>query len=148
LKYSSLKNNYYKKTSERTGKYNCIAYVANDFDRPWWPVPYQAPYYWPIPNIEEDESLEEFIEAFSHLGYTCCANGDLEENFLKIAIFLDDEGLPSHMAKQLSNGNWSSKCGDLEDIEHDLNSLKGEDTKGEGYGNTIKFMKKESECEA
>ena len=47
------------------------------------------------------------------------------------------------MAKQLSDGNWSSKCGDLEDIEHDLNSLKGEDTKKEGYGNIIKFMKKE-----
>jgi hypothetical protein len=142
LRYSSLKDRYYRKTSERSKSYNCVAYVANDFDRPWWPVPYQAPYYWPIENEEEDESLAEFIAAFNFLGYECCERGSLENEYQKIAIFVDEEGLPAHMAKQLPNGKWSSKCGDLEDIEHDLEALVGEDSKREGYGTIACFMKK------
>jgi hypothetical protein len=140
LRYRSLTQNYYRKTSERTPDYNCIAYVAGDFQKPWWPVPYQAPYFWPIDNVEEDESIKEFIEAFSFLGYECCSDSDFEPDFQKIVIFIDEEGFPSHMAKQLPNGYWSSKCGDLEDIEHDLNSLIGGASMG--YGQVAQFMKK------
>jgi hypothetical protein len=46
------------------------------------------------------------------------------------------------MAKQLPNGKWSSKCGDLEDIEHDLEALIGRDSKREGYGTIACFMKR------
>lgn len=141
LRYSSLSSNYYKRTSNRTSEYNCVAYSADDLDRPWWPVPYQAPYYWPIENKEEDESLDEFIEAFNFLGFACCNDGNLEKGFRKIAIFLDEDGMPNHMAKQLPDGNWSSKCGDLEDIEHALQSLQGKPSAKEGYGDIIKFMK-------
>jgi hypothetical protein len=140
LQFSSLKNSYYSKTSEKTPRYNCIAYVAGDYERPWWPVPYQAPYFWPIDNPEKDESLEEFIEAFESLGYQCCDNDEQEDGFHKIVIYIDEDGFPSHMAKQLPNGKWSSKCGDLEDIEHDLKSLCGKEK--EGYGHIGRVMQK------
>lgn len=34
-------------------------------------------------------------------------------------------GIPSHAARQLPNGRWTSKCGQAEDIEHDLRDLEG-----------------------
>jgi hypothetical protein len=34
-------------------------------------------------------------------------------------------GKPKHAARQLANGRWTSKLGELEDIEHTLNGLDG-----------------------
>jgi hypothetical protein len=142
LRFRSLQKNYYSKTSERASKYNCVSYVANDYTRPWWPVPYpnEPGYYWPIENSDGDESLNEFVEGFESLGYKICENGELEENYTKIVIYIDENDMPSHMAKQLENGKWSSKCGTLEDIEHDLDALCG--SHGDGYGRVASFMKK------
>ncbi len=32
---------------------------------------------------------------------------------------MDEAGTPQHFARQLPNGKWTSKLGDLNDIEHD-----------------------------
>ncbi|MCI0637958.1 MAG: hypothetical protein L0Y72_23715 [Gemmataceae bacterium] len=34
--------------------------------------------------------------------------------------------MPTHAARQLPTGRWSSKLGPSEDIEHDLHALEGE----------------------
>lgn len=39
------------------------------------------------------------------------------------------------MARQLTTGQWTSKCGDLEDIRHTLEGLEGE-----FYGQASIFM--------
>ncbi|MFB2892084.1 hypothetical protein ACE1CI_03960 [Aerosakkonemataceae cyanobacterium BLCC-F50] len=133
LKFPNLRKTGYKKTSDQTAQYNCIAWVAGVKDRPWWPIN-QKPYYWPLePRIE---SLESFIEAFKTLGYEICDNGDLEVGYEKVAIYTD-EGEPTHMALQLDTGEWTSKCGDWEDITHTLEGLEGD-----FYGKVSIFMRR------
>ncbi|WP_293090687.1 hypothetical protein [Moorena sp. SIOASIH] len=57
------------------------------------------------------------------MGYTPCQSELTESGYEKIALYVDDRGIPIHAAKQLPNGKWSSKLGWLEDIEHELEGL-------------------------
>jgi hypothetical protein len=49
--------------------------------------------------------------------------------FQKLAIYTKPDGQadgePTHVVKQLSSSRWTSKMGSLEDIEHELNALRG-----------------------
>lgn len=142
LRYQSLRKSSYIKTSPATPNYNCIAWAAGENNRPWWPIPYgTAPYYWPL-GEQEDESLEVFIECFKSLEYEVCDDESFEQGFEKVAIYVDQDGLPSHMARQLvDEGVWTSKCGDLQDISHkELSALEGE--AGYGYGTVVCIMKR------
>lgn len=139
LTFQSLKESNYCVTSKITSVYNCIAWAAGKSDRPWWPIPYpSAPYYWT--ESDKDELLEDFISGFGTLGYISCENGNLEEGYEKIVIYIDENGEVSHMARQLNTGLWTSKCGDLEDIQHSLEDLEG--VNGHGYGIASHFMKR------
>jgi hypothetical protein len=80
------------------------------------------------------------MSGFRTLGYVSCDSGDLEEGYEKIAIYMDEDSEVSHMARQLNTGLWTSKCGDLEDIQHNLEDLEGE--YGYGYGKVSHFMKR------
>jgi hypothetical protein len=42
----------------------------------------------------------------------------LQANIEKIAIYVNQLGVPSHAARQLPNGLWTSKLGSNVDIEH------------------------------
>jgi hypothetical protein len=44
----------------------------------------------------------------------------------KVALFADPAGIPTHAARQLASGQWTSKLGQAEDIEHELRALEGE----------------------
>ena len=56
--------------------------------------------------------------------YKACESYELEEGYEKVVFYIDDNGVPQHFARQLSSGKWTSKLGDLNDIEHDtLESL-------------------------
>jgi hypothetical protein len=139
LRFQSLKKSSYCVTSKITPTYNCVAWAAGETDRSWWPIPYpSAPYYWP--ESDKDELLADFISGFGTLGYVSCDIGNLEEGYEKIAIYTNEDGEISHMARQLNTGLWTSKCGDLEDIQHNLEDLEGE--YGYGYGKVCHFMKR------
>jgi hypothetical protein len=104
-----------RKTSEATTEYNCIAWAAGEDDRWWWPV---GPYYWPstVPRVE---SIQAFTEAYGTLGYSVCQNGSAEPGLQKVAIYIDSRGIPTHAARQLMNGEWTSKLGREVDVRHD-----------------------------
>jgi hypothetical protein len=139
LRFQSLKKSSYCVTSKITPTYNCVAWAAGETDRPWWPIPYpSAPYYWP--ESDKDELLEDFISGFGTLGYISCDSGNLEEGYEKIAIYINEESEISHMARQLNTGLWTSKCGNFEDIQHNLEDLEG--AHGYGYGEVCHFMKR------
>ena len=142
LRYQSLRNSSYSVTSPKTPNYNCIALAAGEEHRPWWPIPYDtAPYYWPL-GEQEDESLEVFIECFRSLGYEICDDDNLDQGFEKVAIYVDEDGMPSHMARQLECGILKSKCGDLQDITHQtLSALEGD--QDYGYGKVVCIMKRQ-----
>jgi len=111
-------------TSPPAIDYNCICWAAGDSDLFWWPDrAMQA--YWP-PEIDRVCSVESFVKAFSLQGYQVCANGDPEDGFEKVVIYVDALEIPQHMARQLPGGQWTSKLGQAEDIEHvNLGCLAG-----------------------
>ena len=122
-------------TSAATPKYNCIAWAAGDTSRWWWPFP-KFFAYWP-PSAARQETLEAFVAAYVTLGYGPCKDDKLEEGFEKVAIYLDALDKPTHAARQLPDGFWTSKCGRLEDVRHELHGLEGS-----AYGVVGQFMKR------
>ena len=118
-----------------------MAHAAGRDDAWWWPVEEDTEgVFWPD-GVDREPSLECFIEAFRTLGYAPCDNADLEAGFEKIALFVDADEIPSHAARQLPSGAWTSKLGEWEDIEHNtLGKLEG----AEAYGKAICFLKRPS----
>jgi len=110
-----------------THRYNCLSWAGGETRRKWWPDPTNIG-YWPkgVPRIE---TLDAFVSAYGTLGYGKCENDSLEPGFEKIALFTKrypDGTRPTHAARQLPSGRWTSKLGDCEDIEHeDLEVLHG-----------------------
>jgi hypothetical protein len=133
--FPGLINSPFAVTSPKTTQYNCIAWAAEDNQSWWWPDP-NFQYYWP-PNIPRVATLDAFVEAFESLQYTKCADGSYEKGRTKIAIFIDNTGSPTHAARQLPNGRWTSKCGSNKDIEHELYALEGK-----LYGTAAFYMRK------
>lgn len=125
----------HKVTSPKTTRYNCIAWATGDIERRWWPG--YIDYYWP-PGISEEEEISSFVEAFELLGYSLCADGSLEDGFEKVAIYALGNSAPTHAARQLRNGKWTSKMGDFHDIEHELH----ENVNGPKYGKARCFMRR------
>ena len=133
--FPNLISSDYTITSPATLEYNCIAWAAGNTKAWWWPDPYSL-YYWP-PEIPRTETLQSFIKAYEILGYTLCDNATSEEGFEKIVIYVDSNGTPTHAARQLNSEYWTSKLGNLEDIEHTtLESL------GSYYGTVAAILKR------
>jgi hypothetical protein len=76
------------------------------------------------------------VAAFQSLSYEVCETAESELEYQKVAIYVRDRQ-PKHMALQLQSGEWTSKCGPLEDITHPLDALEG-DT----YGSVVKIMRR------
>lgn len=120
-------------TSQRTKRYNCIAWAAGIDNRRWDLHP---SYYWP-PHAKRDRSQDALIEAYEQCGFAKCSTGVFEEGYLKIALYAKD-GLWTHAARQLDDGNWTSKLGDLEDFTHySVGAIEGP-----GYGKVYCYMKR------
>jgi len=132
--FPKLKEKKYSITSSDDVCYNCIAWVAHDTSQQWWP---RSGYYWPREPIYE--SVNEFIEVFGRMGYKECNDGNYEEGYEKIAIYVLDN-VVTHMARQLDRDTWTSKIGDYEDILHNLNGLDGSE-----YGIEKYFMKRNND---
>ena len=85
--------------------------------------------------------MEAFIQAYQLLGYEVGDTPSLEPGIQKIAIYTNYGNIPTHVARQLPNGNWSSKLGSYEDIEYTtLESLTGDQP---AYGKIACYMAKE-----
>jgi hypothetical protein len=123
----------WRNTSDATPSYNCIAWSAGDSKRCWWPT---RGGYWP-PGVMRARTLDAFVKAFATKGYVRCESSALETGFLKIAIYVKD-GIPTHAARQLETGKWTSKLGQNVDIEHDSPELVG----GALYGEAVAFMRR------
>ena len=83
------------------------------------------------------------IGILKELGFAMCSDGSLEVGFEKIAIYSMSGGVAwDHVARQLPDGQWTSKLGELLDITHtDLESLTRSGNKP-GYGEVSWFLKR------
>ena len=135
--FPALQSGDYRVTSPVDKRYNCIAYAAGDMDNWWWPLPADLKeVYWPA-GVTRAETVAAFRDAFASLGFAECLSADLEANSEKIALFANDQAFPLHAARQQSNGRWSSKLGEQEDIDHVLHDLEGT-----AYGKVVLIMKR------
>ena len=108
----------YTETSLTSTQYNCIAWAVGDDNRRWDPCTLLGSSYWPD-GVPREQTIAAFVQVFEQLGYEECVSDALEHEFEKIAVYAHlDKG--QHVARQLDNGLWTSKLGDLEDITHRL----------------------------
>jgi hypothetical protein len=125
----------YTVTSDATQTYNCIAWAAEDQSSWWWPDP-QMLYFWPD-AVPRAETLEAFVAAYELHGYERCDDSTLQPGFQKVALFANANGVPTHAARQLPDGRWTSKLGAAQDITHQLDDVGGAD-----YGEPRLFMRR------
>lgn len=142
-------DSYFKITSPCNPNYNCIAWAMLYDDR--WAEPggfdfdnYNIPYskldgvwYWPK-GVKNAYDIDTFIDAFKKKGFAVCENLDLEKDYIKIALYINDKKKCLHAARQKSNGVWMSKLGEQFDIEHGNPYT----IQGVAYGRVYCFMKK------
>ncbi|MGD1087411.1 MAG: hypothetical protein ABR955_01615 [Verrucomicrobiota bacterium] len=139
---------YHAVTIWPTKRYNCIAYAAGDKTRWWWPDPY-GQYYWPLQKREE--TVDGFVQAFGLFRYTEQKNkfSTSEPNLEKVVIYYDPVGafpattpdMPTHAARQMVNGNWRSKLGPYQVIEHyTIECLNGNFP---AYGEPVKILQRD-----
>jgi len=89
-----------------------------------------------------EESIEAFISAYQTIGFSVCDSPDYENDFEKIAIFVDQLGTPTHAARQLDKTTWTSKLGSSFDISHAFDGVSGDGIPKKNYGKPKVFMKR------
>jgi hypothetical protein len=136
--FPGLRTTAYRVTSPPTGDYNCIAWAAGDTSNWWWPIndPSDTPRYWPG-EVPREETMAAFLAVFAGLGYTVCESEIREIGYEKVALFVSQQRAPTHAARQLPDGLWTSKLGRGEDIEHELRALEGDI-----YGTVVGLLKR------
>jgi hypothetical protein len=80
--------------------------------------------------------LDAFVRAFVSLGFEPCSTGELEAGFEKVAIYAR-EGKPTHAARQIADGRWTSKLGKEVDITHTLVGIEGP-----AYGQVVAYLRR------
>lgn len=132
-KFPGITESNFDVTSPVDYDYNCIAWALGNRDFVCWPKPELVDgnplggYFWPY-TAPLEESLEAFVKAFRLFGYEPCESELHEPGYEKVAIYVEGGRVPTHAARQLDNGRWSSKLGPSHDVEHDsLELLTGKD---------------------
>lgn len=126
----------YAVTSPAQADYNCIAWAAGETMRWWWPDEFEQ-YYWPE-EVPRRSTLDAFVAAFRVLGFEECQRADFERGWEKVAIYAHEDGSPTHAARQLADGTWTSKLGKWEDINH----ANLDQVTGCAYGRPVLFLRR------
>lgn len=139
---------FFKPTSEKTNKYNCIAWAMRLTDR-WVDIVKTAGHWWP--NYEEGrqytQSKEELIEAFEMMKFTKCNNILKETLYDKVALYYNPKtGCWTHAARVINEKEFHSKLGALWDIHHSSNGNilynSNPHVTWNGYGVIFQYMKR------
>ncbi len=133
-KFPNLCNVAEKQTSPVDGRYNCIAWAFKDNRRWWWPCKHPR-VYWPL-DFSKKTEMEAFEDLFDQDGWEQTENCVYEISYEKVALYtLNNE--PTHAARLLENGTWTSKLGPGIDLGHSLECLNGPE-----YGSLFKVYRK------
>ena len=130
----NLNPDNYRITSPITWEYNCIAWAVGVTDAWWWPIPGR---YWP-PGVPREETLEAVLAAIATRGFALCSSFGLESRLEKVVVY-SNGAVPTHAARQLPSGWWTSKLGPNIDIEH----ATVEAIAGGVYGEPVAFLCRE-----
>lgn len=129
---------YYRKTSDATLDYNCLAWAVENNQKWFDPQRFCLGYYWPN-GVDREWNMTAILQILGLYGYTERSDNDhIEDGYIKIAVYADESGVPTHFARQLANGKWTSKAGELIDFEHEnLTCLECDD-----YGTVERILRK------
>ena len=120
--FPGLRDTGYEITSEVSDVYNCIAWAVGD-DSIWWS--HTPGNYWP-PQVSRSSEVSALVQIFEFSGYSICDTDEIGTGFEKVAVYALS-GEWTHAARQLEDGQWTSKVGQFEDISHpSLQNLAGE----------------------
>lgn len=120
--FPNLAGSGYEITGPATRDYNCVAWAAGDITSCW--DYHQPDAYWP-PGIPHNHRVETVMRVFATIGYEICDGDVREPGYEKIAVYAF-VGHFTHAARQLADGQWTSKLGNREVITHPtLESLAG-----------------------
>lgn len=125
--------------SPKTTEYNCIAWAAGETNRKWQPITG----YWPhkYTFVHQYDHVDSLVKALETVDYIECPNSTLEPGYEKVAIYGRNLLCWQHAARQLPNGNWTSKMGNSVDFEHyNLECLEGE-----SFGTVLKYMRRKAQ---
>ena len=129
--FPKLRESPYRIASPENFTNNCLAWAIGDPSR-WWEK--YSGSYWLDVRVPDDDG---WAALFEMSGYAKTDSKESEPGFEKVAIYTK-RGEPTHAAKQLRSGVWSSKLGEGHDIEHEtLESLEGD-----AYGYVAQIMKR------
>jgi hypothetical protein len=88
-------------------RFNCVAWAVGAMDTMWWPSDPDG--YWP-PGVPDELTVAAMSAALGTVGYVPCAGSEFEPGIEKVAVYAR-AGVPTHIARQLADGRWSSKLG-------------------------------------
>lgn len=102
--------------------YNCIAWslCRNEIIR--WPFPKKYDIldgieYWPD-GLPRNEYPDTFLEMYRLSGFELCDNINYEPQYVKVVVYTNADNKVTHAARQLPSGLWTSKLGQMNDIQH------------------------------
>jgi hypothetical protein len=140
--FPALQSRKWEIRSPYDRSYNCHAWGVCESRVRWEPTPDD---YWPAglrTGDISDYNLDNFLLAYSRVGFRECQGDHFEFGFQKIAIYSEQlygDEWPQHTARQTLFGHgWLSKLGHGEDIMHE--SL--DDLQGTTYGRVVRRMKR------
>lgn len=131
----------YKITSPESPKYNCVAWAFGETDR-WWQYDATTSLgiktYWPSdpPDLPPGDTVEEMVKFFELLGFKKTKKSGFQRGLEKVAIYGTASGEFGHVARQIASRKWSSKLGELHDIEHQTPEV----LEREVYGSVVLYM--------
>jgi len=143
--FSGLANDTdFQITSDASENYNCIAWAYKYNDR-WMQYGGKfeldgVVYWWPE-GVKSSPYLDAYIEAFQLIGYEICDDWQHEDEYEKIALYINKSNECTHAAREKRTGKWTSKLGKSNDISHS-NPYSIE---GEAYGKVACIMKRKWE---
>jgi hypothetical protein len=119
--------------SPETSDYNCVAWILGKTNN--WYEPDEE-YDW-IEGLPMSDDLNTMQAFFEHFGFQVCEKFDNFDSSIELIAIFAKEGIFTHVAKLLKNGNWTSKLGNSYDVEHGLESISN------GlYGEVALYMQK------
>ena len=112
--FPNLAGSGYEVTGDASAEYNCTAWALGITNRQW---DYDRPHgYWP-PSLPRNQEVGTLMRLFASEGFSLCEDDAPEPSYEKIALYAF-VGQFTHVARQLEDGQWTSKLGDLEVITH------------------------------
>lgn len=97
--FPSLPLSGFRRISDASEKYNCVAWAAGHDDE-WWDI--AEGYYWPE-DVPREAAVQHLVKVYELLGFVRCESDRLEDGFEKVAVYSDGY-LWTHAARQLQSG--------------------------------------------